>query len=322
MKESVLFWPVQFKDGKIFILDETRLPQKTAYIKVTDIKGAVAAIREMKTRAFGQFLVVLYSFLLIIEKNKGASATALMTKLNQAAEALNNSRPTFPFKEVTDIIMGWARQFHRTGQDLPQNLSRNINYFLAGIRAKRLQRCEKIAALIQDGDSILTHCNVSGELVMAAQICRSRHKKVSFFATETRPYLQGARLTTWELKMAGFPVTLITDNAVAKILREKMVDKVIVGSDRSCANGDIANKIGTYQIALLAREFKVPFYVLNQPSQKVACGRDMPIEIRNEKEILFFKKKRIAPLGTAAFYPAFDVTPRELIEGTVSIDVQ
>lgn len=322
MQESPLFWPVHFKVGKIFILDETKLPQKIAYIKVNNINQAVAAIRNMKTRAFGQFLVVLYSFLLVLEQNKKAAAATLMAKLQKAAAALNNSRPTFPFKEVTEIVMDWAKDFYQTKKDLSGNLSRNISGFLMSIRGKRLNRCQRIAELIKDGDSILTHCNVSGELAMAAQLCRQQHKKVSFYATETRPYLQGARLTAWELKNAGVSVTLITDNAVARILQEGRVNKVIVGSDRSCANGDIANKIGTYQIALLAKEFKVPFYVLNQPSKKISCGRDIPIEIRDAREILFFNKRRIASRGTGGFYPAFDVTPRRLIKKAISIDVQ
>jgi len=322
IRESPLFWPVHFKSGTIFILDETRLPGKLVYIKVRNIKEAVSAIRDMKTRAFGQFLVVLYSFLMVLEHNKKIPAKSLLVKLQNTATDLNGSRPTFPFKEVTSIVMGWAQDFFQAKNDLPENLSRNIMGFLMNIRGKRLNRCRQIAALIKDKDSILTHCNVSGELAMAAQICRQQHKRIGFFATETRPYLQGARLTTWELRKAGFPVTLVTDNAVGRLLREKMVNKVVVGSDRSCANGDIANKIGTYQIALLAKEFKVPFYVLNQPSKKVACGKKMPIEIRDAREILFFNKKRIAPTGTLGFYPAFDVTPSNLITKTISIDVQ
>lgn len=322
MQESLLFWPVSFKSGIIHILDETSLPRKITYIKVRNVREAVGAIRSMKTRAFGQFLVVLYSFLQVLEQNDRAAAAPLLKKIRQTAAALNHSRPTFPFKEVTSIIVGWAEGFSRAKQDLPQNLRRNIEGYLAGIRFKRLERCRKIADLIRDGEAILTHCNVSGELAMAAQICRNQKKSVSFFATETRPYLQGARLTAWELRRAGFPITLITDNAVARLMQEGQVDKVIVGSDRSCANGDIANKIGTYQMALLAREFKVPFYVLNQPSKKTPCGRDIPIEIRPEKEILFFDGRRIAAKGTRGFYPAFDVTPAGLITGKVSINVQ
>lgn len=322
MRESLLFWPVSFKAGVIHILDETKLPAKITYIKVKNTREAVRAIRQMKTRAFGQFLVVLYSFMQVIEQNKGAAAETLLKKIKYAAAALNHSRPTFPFKEVTSIVVHRAEEFARNKQDISPNLRRNIEGHLTGIRFKRLERCCKIAALIKNGDAVLTHCNVSGELAMAAQLCRENKKFVSFYATETRPYLQGARLTAWELKHAGFPITLICDNAVGRLMREGKVDKVIVGSDRSCANGDIANKIGTYQMAVLAREFKVPFYVLSQPSKQTPCGKEIPIEMRSENELLSFNGKRIVPSGTRGLYPAFDVTPAKLITGTVTIDVQ
>src|SRR6185369_3759867 len=118
------------------------------------------------------------------------------------------------------------------------------NGYLFGIRMRRLDRVKRIAAVIKDGDSVLTHCNVSGELAMASKICQKEGKEVHFFATETRPYFQGAKLTVWELERMGADVTLIADNAVGTVMADRLVNKVIVGSDRSCANGDFANKIG------------------------------------------------------------------------------
>src|SRR6185295_17783765 len=158
-------------------------------------------IKEMKTRAFGQFLVVLNAFLL--ELNKKGTPAEIIKRMESTAQMLNNSRPTFPFSEVTGIVVAWSRQALKEGKDIVEFLTKNINGYLTGIRYRRLERVQKIAATIEDGDSILTHCNVSGELAMAAAACIAQGKKVHFYATETRPYLQGAKLTAWELKRMG-----------------------------------------------------------------------------------------------------------------------
>ena len=156
---------------------------------------------------------------------------------------------------------------------------------------------------------------------MAAYLCKGQKKDVHFFATETRPFLQGAKLTCWELKRMGADVTLIADNAVASVMVDGLVNKVIVGSDRSCANGDFANKIGTYQIAVLAREFGIPFHVLTQPSSKIPRGEDIPIEIRDEEELLVYSGKRIVEGQVKGFYPGFDVVPYNLIGGSIAINI-
>ena len=354
IKESPLFWPVKLvgnaREHSLRVLDETLLPDKLEYIKVRNTQEAVNVIRQMKTRAFGQFLVVLNAFLLELGNNAGIGfepipARILLKRIQQTAEALNNSRPTFPFSEVTSIVVGWAekaaselslRAQQSEAKQSPRLLRRlsaprndyvvsfvrkNIFGYLEGIRQRRLERVHSIAQLIKDGDSILTHCNVSGELAMAAYIAQQAKKKIQFFATETRPYLQGAKLTCWELKKMGANVVLVADNAVGALMSNGFVNKVIVGSDRSCANGDFANKIGTYQIAVLAKEFDIPFYVLRQPSTQVAQGEDIPIEIRDEKELLNFKNRRIVEKGVRGFYPAFDVVPHELITESLSINV-
>ncbi|HQP92286.1 MAG TPA: hypothetical protein PLU24_06385, partial [Candidatus Omnitrophota bacterium] len=163
------------------------------------------------------------------------------------------------------------------------------------------------------------HSPVSGEMSLIGEFCKKQGKKVKFFATETRPYFQGARLTAWELKTEGFDVTLIPDNAVAKLMSEKKVNRVIVGSDRPAKNGDFANKIGTYQIALLAKHFNIPLYVLAQPSNKLGSGKDIPIEIRDEKELLEFEGKVLAPKGARGFYPGFDVVPNEFVSKHIAI---
>ena len=232
MKESPLFWPAEFKDGVLSVLDETKLPGKMHYIRVKTVPEAVAVIRDMKTRAFGQFLVVLNTFLLVLGQAKGLSSENLLSRLTETADSLNSSRPTFPFSEVTSIVIGWAGAALGEKTDMIPFLEKNIRGFLMGIRMKRQQRVRDIAEVIEDGDRILTHCNVSGELAMAAQICREQGKDIHFFATETRPYFQGAKLTCWELKEMGADVTLIADNAVGSLMMDVLADKVIVGSDR------------------------------------------------------------------------------------------
>jgi len=313
--ESPLFWPAYMKDGVLHVLDETMVPGKLKYIPVKNVKEAVAVIRDMKTRAFGQFLVVLNTFLLELNA-KGD----ILKHLQKVAQELNNSRPTFPFAEVTGIVVGAAQKGAANGVDPRVTVGKTVQGFLAGIRARRMQRVQEIAEVMQDKDSILTHCNVSGELAMAASIAFSQGKRIKFFATETRPYMQGAKLTVWELQQARAQVTLVPDNAVASLMADRLVNKVIIGSDRSAANGDIANKIGSYQIAVLAKEFEIPLIVLTQPSKGVASGQDMPIELRDADELLVFGGKKVFGPKVLGFYPGFDVVPHELITKAIAIN--
>ncbi len=321
VQESPLFWPVQYKNNVLKILDETRLPFQLSFIKVRTPQEAVKCIREMKTRAFGQFLVVLGTFLLVLNKYFSRSNPEILRKLEATAQNLNSSRPTFPFQEVTSIVIHWAKTAMGKNMDIKSFVQKNIEGYMWAIRTRRLERVKRIAAVIKNKDRILTHCNVSGELAMAAYICQRQKKKVQFYATETRPYLQGAKLTCWELKQMGADVTLVADNAIGTLMLKGLVNKVIVGSDRSCANGDFANKIGTYQIAVLAKELGIPFYVLIQPSEKIKKGKDIPIEIRHERELLNFEGKRILKGRIKGFYPAFDVIPHQLITGVLTLHV-
>jgi len=156
---------------------------------------------------------------------------------------------------------------------------------------------------------------------MASALCKEQKKEVHFFATETRPYFQGARLTCWELQQMGADVTLIADNAVGSVLADRLISKVIVGSDRSCANNDFANKIGTYQIAVVAKKFNTPVYVLVQPSNRIRTGKDIPIEIRKAEELLKFNGKKVFRGKVEGFYPGFDVVPAELVKQFIAIKV-
>jgi len=311
MKFSELFWPIQLKGSTIYILDETRLPEKLSYIKAKDYLHSCRAIKEMKTRAVGQVLLVLYTLLLVVRQNK--KRKDLLRIMEKAVSCINATRPTLSFKFLTDMVLGWAR--------CGAPLEKNILGFLEMLKAKRIKQAEKASLLLKDKDVVLTHCNVSGQLPLVAGFCRKQGKKISFFVTETRPYLQGSRLTAWELKRAGVEVTVIADNMVAQVMHEKKINKVLIGADHLAQNGDFANKIGSYQIALLAKYFHIPLYVLCPPVSKAKTGKEIRIEIRPDKELLEFCGKPIAPKGVKGYYPAFDVTPQSLVTRHISLEI-
>lgn len=310
MNYSPLFWPIKFKSNVIYILDETLLPQKVAYIEAKNYIQACKAIKDMKTRAVGQVILVFYIFLQAITQNKGKNLTVA---LNKVALAINSTRPTLSFKYLTDMILQW----HNSG--IP--LEKIIPGFLEALKDARIKQAHEAGLLMNDGDVILTHCNVSGLLPVMAGLCAKENKKISFFVTETRPYMQGVRLTAWELKEAGLDVTVIADSMAALVMSEKKISKVIVGADHLAQNGDIANKIGTYQIALLARYFNIPFYVFCPPASGAKTGKEIKIEIRPEEELLEFNGKRLAPKGVKGYYPAFDVTPNALITKHINLEI-
>ena len=321
MRESPLFWPIKLKGNVIYCLDETVLPKKLIYLKAKTLSQAVDLIKTMKTRAFGQVLMVYNIFLLTLKENRNLKPQKQIENLKNAALKINKSRPTFPFSFFTHMILSWADRARKEKKDIFVFTKDRIEKFLINLREKRLEQAEKMSCFVKDGDSILTHCNVSGSLVLAAEFCRKQNKKIKIFTTETRPYLQGARLTAWELQRSGFDVTIIPDNAVALVMSSELVNLVVVGADQMAQNGDIANKIGTYQIALLARHFKIPFYVFAPPPSKAKTKNDIKIEIRPEKELLEFDGKRIAPPKTKGFYPAFDITPNNLITKHITLDL-
>ncbi|MBU4310503.1 S-methyl-5-thioribose-1-phosphate isomerase [bacterium] len=319
VKVSPLFWPVSLKSNTILCLDETALPQELIYLKARNLNQAINLIKSMKTRAFGQVLMAYHIFLLLLKKSKELKPERQIKVLKKAALEINRSRPTFPFSFFTEMVLVWAGEAKKKGKDIPAFTENRIKTFLSYLKEKRIAQARALSRLIKDRDSILTHCNVSGSLVLAAQFCRKTKKKIRFFVTETRPYLQGSRLTAWELQRARFKVTIIPDSSVAYVMSKGLVGLVVVGADQKAQNGDIANKIGTYQIALLARYFNLPFYVLSPPPSGAKTGKDIKIEVRAGEELLEFWGKRIAPKGAKGFYPAFDITPHKLISKHITL---
>ncbi len=308
---SPLFWPVKLKKECLLVLDETQLPQKVSYLKIENCRQAAQAIKKMKTRGVGQVILVLYSFLLVFKKNKNKGS--LQLNLEKAAAGFNAARPTLAFKYLTDMVLGW--------QAKKLALDEKILGFLELLKEKRIQQAKEVAGLFESGDVILTHCNMSGLLPLAASFCRQKKKRVSFYVTETRPYLQGTRLTAWELIRQGFAVTVICDNMVAQVMQEAKVNKVVVGADNLAQNGDIANKIGTFQIALLAKEFKIPFYAACPPYSSAVSGEDIKIEVRPQQELFKINNKSVAPAEAEGYYPAFDITPAGLITKHIHLEV-
>ncbi len=311
MRFSPLFWPIQLKDNTIYILDESTLPQKLSYIKVKNYQQACQAIKEMKTLAVGQVILVFYIFLQSLCQNK--KKKNILPILKRISRCINATRPTLSFRMLTDMVLGWAKQ--------GALVEKCILGFLDMLKNKRIQQAEKLSKLIKDKDVVLTHCNISGLLPLIGEFCRRENKRVSFFVTETRPYLQGSRLTAWELKRAGLEVTIITDSMAAEVMSRKKINKVIVGADHLARNGDIANKIGTYQIALLAKHFKIPFYCICPPASGAKTGKEIKIEIRPQEELLEYQGIRLAPKGVKAYYPAFDITPNELITKHIYLEI-
>ena len=311
---SPLFEPVLWEGSGFKILDETLIPERIEYIAVNEISQALEAVREMRTRAFGQVLTFLYSGALITERCHRKEAELLRGQIEEMTRQFCATRPTFDFKGLSRFF---AKAFDElpAGADAGNWIATQARGFAAQIVKARQTRAERTASILPNPARVLTHCNVSGELVAIAQYCREMGKEISVIATETRPYLQGTRLTAWELSNAAVPVSLIPDCAVAQVMAREDVNAVIVGSDRCAQNGDIINKVGTYPLALIAREHGVPFYALVQDPGALTRGDEVTIEERPAHELLVDGGNKLA-----GRYPAFDVTPSSLISNLIGFD--
>jgi methylthioribose-1-phosphate isomerase len=322
LEPSPLFEPVHWQGAGFEILDEIQVPDKIEYIHVTDVSQALDAVRDMKTRAFGQVLTFLYSAALVAQRYQGSDPAPLREGLEQLTQQFCAARPTFDFRGLGAYVDEFFKKLPANGS-VGESIARRAREFGARIMQARSGRAERTAAILPNPARVLTHCNVSGELVAVARYCQAMGKEFSVIATETRPYLQGARLTAWELAQAGVNVALIPDSAVAQVMARGDVNAVIVGADRVARNGDIINKVGTYPIARLALEYGVPFHALVQDPRDLERGSDVPIEERPADELLSFNGRPVIgafyPTITAR-YPSFDVTPAALITHLVGFD--
>ncbi len=319
---SPLFEPVLWHDGGFKILDEIQVPKKVEYIEVTEVNQALDAVRGMKTRAFGQVLTFLYSAALVAQQYHSADAAPLRGQLQHMTQQFCEARPTFDFRGLGKLVDVFFDKLP-AGADVGATIAKQTREFGQQIVRGRSGRAQRAAALLPNPARLLTHCNISGELVAVAAFCKEMDKEFSVIATETRPYLQGTRLTAWELAQAGVNVSLIPDCAVAQVIAQGEVNAVIVGADRVAQNGDVINKVGTYPIARMAKEYGVPFHALVQDPHSLARGADVPIEERPVDELLTFHGRELVAGNHASLqarYPSFDVTPAEYINQLISFD--
>lgn len=319
---------IEWLDGRLRILDQSKLPGEQIFADLDNYQDVILAIKEMRVRgapAIG--VAAAYGIALgalgITTENKNE----FLAQLNQVMQTFAASRPT---------AVNLLQAINRMKKAARGNVVTEIKNSLVN-EAKRIHQEEVTATrqlsqlgagLIRDGFTLLTHCN-AGHLATAGygtalgviKAAKDQGKKVSVFATETRPLLQGARLTTWELRQEGIPVTLITDSMAGYFMQQRKIDCVIVGADRIAANGDVANKIGTYTLAVLAKESEIPFYVAAPTTTidlSLSSGGKIPIEERSPEEITHIQGVPIAPEGVRAANPAFDVTPHSYITAIIT----
>jgi len=323
---------VQWHEGAVRLLDQSRLPETVAFLDCRDVEAVASAIRDLKVR--GAPAIGVTAAMGVALGAQIISATdyePFAKELVGVCQRLAATRPTA-------VNLFWAIE------RMKQKLSASRGEPIAAIKATLLKESQAIleedvalckamgrhgAELIQRGQTILTHCNAGalatagyGTALGVIRAAWEQGKQIQVIADETRPVLQGARLTVWELMQDNIPVTLITDNMAGSLMRQGKINLCIVGADRIAANGDVANKIGTYSVAVLAKAHGIPFYVAAPYSTidlQTKSGADIPIEQRNAQEVTTIHGSRpVAPTGVSVYNPAFDVTPAALITGIIT----
>ncbi|MCI0439334.1 MAG: S-methyl-5-thioribose-1-phosphate isomerase [Chloroflexi bacterium] len=325
---ALTFRPIYWAgDNKIRLIDQTRLPAEEVWLELGDYRDAIAAIRDMRIRG-APAIGVAGAYAVALAAIEFAGQGSFLAKLEKAAREIEQARPTGAnLAWAVRRMLQVARRVESAGSAVEALVS----------EAKRIQDEDEAANLrmgrfgadlIARGTAVLTHCN-TGALatggygtalgVIRAAWADGRLSRV--FATETRPFLQGARLTAWELLKAGIDATLIPDSAAGHLMRKGQIQAAIVGADRIAANGDVANKIGTYTLAVLAKENGVPFYVAAPTStidMSLPSGDAIPIEERRADEVTHIGDVRIAPEGISALNVAFDVTPHQYVTAIIT----
>jgi methylthioribose-1-phosphate isomerase len=318
-------------DGKIKLVDQTLLPNELKYVYCDDRDSIYHAIKTLMVRGAPAIGIAAAMGTVVGIKNINCEDfDSFFKEMKEVMSYLGSSRPTAvnlfwglkrmedtalknkqkPVPEIKDILLNEARIILEEDKEICRKIGENGE------------------ALLADGSSVITHCNAgglaTGDYGTALAImftAAEKGKRISVYADETRPLLQGSRLTAWELKNAGIDVTLICDNMAAHTMKQKKVDCVIVGADRIAANGDTANKIGTYSLSIIAKEHNVPFYVAAPASTfdlTINSGDEIPIEERNSDEVTSLAGNKIAPDDIKVFNPAFDVTPASNINAIIT----
>ena len=316
---------IQWTASGVVMIDQTKLPGREVYVTCTDYVQVAEAIRSMVIRGAPAIGVAAAMGITLGMQKAGSSL-----EFDHICETLAATRPT-----AVNLFWAIKRMRVRYLELLGESIESVREHLVAEAQQIRLEDIainEAIgrhgAGLIPDGKVVLTHCNAgalatagSGTALGVIRAAVASGKDVHVYADETRPYLQGSRLTVWELQQDGIPATLITDNMAGHFLHSGRIGCVVVGADRIAANGDVANKIGTYSLAVLAKENQVPFYVaapISTLDLSLASGDLIPIEQRSPSEVTHVYGVRVAPEGTAVENPAFDVTPNRYITAIIT----
>jgi methylthioribose-1-phosphate isomerase len=337
-----MFNTVDWADGAVVMLDQRRLPEEEVYLCLRTSEEVAAAIRDMAIRGAPAIGVAAALGIALGFAGAGARGADGGTGEDPSAPAASVARfealaRLFAATRPTAVNLFWA--IERMREVFAANsgrgngaVARALLEEAVAIRARDIEANRRMgrhgATLLPDSCRVLTHCNAGalatagyGTALGVVRAAVEAGKRVSVYADETRPFLQGARLTAWELQRDGIPVTVLSDNMAGALFQKGVIDLCIVGADRIAANGDVANKIGTYAVAVLARAHGVPFYVAAPTSTidlNTATGRDIPIEERAAAEVTHVAGKRIVPEGVPVLHPAFDVTPAELVTAIIT----
>ncbi|MDL1978109.1 MAG: S-methyl-5-thioribose-1-phosphate isomerase [Deltaproteobacteria bacterium] len=322
---------IRWKDNRVLMIDQRKLPREEKYFVCANYRSVINAIRRMVIRGAPAIGVAAAMGVALGARSVRTKRIDLFQeRLSRICEEIKAARPTA-------VNLAWAvERMERLVADHRSEGADAIKTILFRESEEMLKQDIRTnrsigrhgQALLKDGDCVLTHCNAgalaTGGYGTALGVIRAaveKGKKIRVLADETRPFLQGARLTAWEMMKSDIPVTLITDNMSGHLMYRGEVNAVIVGADRIAANGDVANKIGTYMVAVLARTHDIPFYVaapLSSIDRDTPTGDQIPIEERPPEEVTHFQGKRIAPDGVAVKNPAFDVTPNRNISGIIT----
>jgi methylthioribose-1-phosphate isomerase len=319
---------VEWFDGRLRILDQSKLPEEQIFVNLDNYRDVVVAIQEMRVRgapAIG--VVTAYGIALGALGIRTANKDDFLSQLNQIMQTFAASRPT-----AVNLFQAIDRMKTAAKGDDVAEIRKSLIDEAKRIHQEEVTATKKLsqlgAELIKDGFTVLTHCNAGplatagyGTALGVVKAAKEQGKKLSVFATETRPLLQGARLTTWELMQEDIPVTLITDSMAGYFMKRGEIDCVVVGADRIAANGYTANKIGTYTLAVLANAHGIPFYVAAPTTTidlSLTSGYQIPIEERSPGEVTHIRGVPIAPEGVRAANPAFDITPHGYITAIIT----
>lgn len=313
---------IQWVDGAVVMIDQTRLPLEERFVTCRTYREMAKAIRDMIIRG-APAIGVAAAMGVALGVLEGAP-------IDEVCDALAKTRPTA-------VNLFWAidrmkRLYHSLDGKPREEIGRHMVEEAQRVRAEDIAICRAIgangASLVPDLKTVLTHCNAGalatagyGTALGVIRAAIESGKRIDVFADETRPFLQGARLTVWELQQDSIPTTLITDNMAGHFLKSGRIGCVVVGADRIAANGDVANKVGTYSVAVLAKENNVPFYVaapISTLDLSLSSGEAIPIEERAAAEVTHMFGTPVAPAGTAVQNPAFDVTPARYVTAIIT----